>query len=285
MMREEINRDKSHVCLEAALLDREFYTRKQLTQDLKTKQELKISAKCEQAMRNGHEQKKKNKENQFLADLLNHHREFFDFHRKKHVTIIQAMIKKNVLGGKSYLEMVDRQEQFKKDKNDKERLKALKENNIEIYIDLLNNTKNDRLLKILQQTDTFLRQLGGKVLIQKGENTENGENLITDEQQTNYNVAESLKNSSKMYYQLTHTIQEEIKQQPKGLEGGLLTSYQLIGLQWLISLYNNNLHGILADEMGLGKTIQTIALFQYLIDNKNNYGPFLVVVPLSTLSN
>ena len=85
MMREEVNRDKSHGCLEVALLDREFYTRKQVTQDLKSKQELKIAAKCEQAMRNGHEQKKKNKENQFLADLLNHHREFFDFHRKKHV--------------------------------------------------------------------------------------------------------------------------------------------------------------------------------------------------------
>ena len=284
-MKEEINRDKSHVCLEAALLDREFYTRKQLTQDLKTKQELKMAAKCEQAMRNGHEQKKKNKENQFLADLLNHHREFFDFHRKKHVFYIQAFIKRNMVGGKSYLEMVDRQEQFKKEKNDKERLKALKDNNIEIYIDLLNNTKNDRLLNILEQTDTFLRQLGAKVLIQKGEGNENDDSLLADEHTGAYNVAESLRTSSKMYYQLTHTIHEEIKQQPKSLEGGILTSYQLIGLQWLISLYNNNLHGILADEMGLGKTIQTIALFQYLIDNKNNFGPFLVVVPLSTLSN
>lgn len=195
------------------------------------------------------------------------------------------MIKRNVLGGKGYLEMVDRQEQFKREKNDKERLKALKENNIEIYIDLLNNTKNDRLLKILEQTDTFLRQLGAKVLVQKGESNENGENLLPEAQQGAYNVAESLKVSSKMYYQITHTIQEDIKLQPKGLEGGSLTSYQLIGLQWLISLYNNNLHGILADEMGLGKTIQTIALFQYLIENKNNFGPFLVVVPLSTLSN
>ena len=190
-----------------------------------------------------------------------------------------------MVGGKSYLEMVDRQEQFKKEKNDKERLKALKDNNIEIYIDLLNNTKNDRLLNILEQTDTFLRQLGAKVLIQKGEGNENDDSLLADEHTGAYNVAESLRTSSKMYYQLTHTIHEEIKQQPKSLEGGILTSYQLIGLQWLISLYNNNLHGILADEMGLGKTIQTIALFQYLIDNKNNFGPFLVVVPLSTLSN
>jgi SNF2 family DNA or RNA helicase len=29
----------------------------------------------------------------------------------------------------------------------------------------------------------------------------------------------------------------------------------MFGLNWMISLYNNNLNGILADEMGLGKTI------------------------------
>ena len=53
----------------------------------------------------------------------------------------------------------------------------------------------------------------------------------------------------------------------------------------MVSLYNNRLNGILADEMGLGKTIQTIALFSYIMENKKNYGPFLVVVPLTTLSN
>ena len=53
----------------------------------------------------------------------------------------------------------------------------------------------------------------------------------------------------------------------------------------MVSLYNNNLNGILADEMGLGKTIQTISLFAYLIGNKGNEGPFLVVVPLVTIHN
>lgn len=57
------------------------------------------------------------------------------------------------------------------------------------------------------------------------------------------------------------------------------------GLEWLVSLYNNNLNGILADEMGLGKTIQTIALLTYLIENKKNNGPYLIIVPLSTISN
>ena len=57
------------------------------------------------------------------------------------------------------------------------------------------------------------------------------------------------------------------------------------GLNWMVSLYNNNLNGILADEMGLGKTIQTISLFTYLIESKGCDGPFLVVVPLTTISN
>lgn len=43
--------------------------------------------------------------------------------------------------------------------------------------------------------------------------------------------------------------------QPSILKGGLLRDYQLDGLNWMISLYEQGLNGILADEMGLGKTI------------------------------
>jgi ATP-dependent DNA helicase len=35
--------------------------------------------------------------------------------------------------------------------------------------------------------------------------------------------------------------------------GAKLRDYQLAGVQWMISLYENGLNGILADEMGLGK--------------------------------
>lgn len=56
---------------------------------------------------------------------------------------------------------------------------------------------------------------------------------------------------------------------------------QVQGLEWMVSLYNNNLNGILADEMGLGKTIQTIALITYLMEYKRINGPFLIIVPLS----
>jgi SNF2 family DNA or RNA helicase len=62
--------------------------------------------------------------------------------------------------------------------------------------------------------------------------------------------------SSRQYYTIAHSIQEKIIEQPEMLKGGKLKSYQLTGVQWLLSLYNNKLNGILADEMGLGKTIQ-----------------------------
>ncbi|KAJ3222338.1 hypothetical protein HK099_002440 [Clydaea vesicula] len=73
--------------------------------------------------------------------------------------------------------------------------------------------------------------------------------------------------------------------QPKYMKGGTLRSYQLEGVNWMAYLWHQNDNGILADEMGLGKTIQTISFLQYLFNTINLYGPFLVVVPLSTLSN
>jgi len=91
--------------------------------------------------------------------------------------------------------------------------------------------------------------------------------------------------SRELHYSIAHGVQETITQQPTLLSGGQLKEYQMGGLQWLVSLYNNNLNGILADEMGLGKTVQTIALLCYLMEHKKDNGPFMIIVPLSTMSN
>ncbi|XP_045151784.1 probable global transcription activator SNF2L1 isoform X2 [Echinops telfairi] len=72
---------------------------------------------------------------------------------------------------------------------------------------------------------------------------------------------------------------------PSYVKGGPLRDYQIRGLNWLISLYENGVNGILADEMGLGKTLQTIALLGYLKHYRNLLGPHLVLVPKSTLHN
>lgn len=64
-----------------------------------------------------------------------------------------------------------------------------------------------------------------------------------------------------------------------------MRDYQIRGLNWLIGLGLSNTNGILADEMGLGKTLQTISLLGYVKHYRGKSGPFLVIVPKSTLSN
>ncbi|GMH28344.1 hypothetical protein Nepgr_030187 [Nepenthes gracilis] len=78
---------------------------------------------------------------------------------------------------------------------------------------------------------------------------------------------------------VTSTVQTPV------LFRGLLKEYQLKGLQWLVNCYEQGLNGILADEMGLGKTIQAMAFLAHLAEDKNIWGPFLVVAPASVLNN
>ncbi|XP_032906024.1 chromodomain-helicase-DNA-binding protein 2 isoform X7 [Amblyraja radiata] len=78
-----------------------------------------------------------------------------------------------------------------------------------------------------------------------------------------------------------------LKTQPSyiGSEGLELRDYQLEGVNWLAHSWCKCNSVILADEMGLGKTIQTISFLSNLFNQLTLYGPFLLVVPLSTLSS
>ncbi|KAF7224485.1 chromodomain-helicase-DNA-binding protein 2 isoform X3 [Nothobranchius furzeri] len=78
-----------------------------------------------------------------------------------------------------------------------------------------------------------------------------------------------------------------LKTQPSyiGDENLELRDYQLDGLNWLAHSWCRCNSVILADEMGLGKTIQTISFLSYLFHQHQLYGPFLLVVPLSTLTS
>ncbi|KAJ3508067.1 hypothetical protein NMY22_g16731 [Coprinellus aureogranulatus] len=66
--------------------------------------------------------------------------------------------------------------------------------------------------------------------------------------------------------------------------GGQLKDFQLTGLNWLAYIWHKGENGILADEMGLGKTVQTVSFLSYLFHQMQQYGPFLVIVPLSTIT-
>ncbi|KAK6455713.1 SNF2 family N-terminal domain-containing protein [Scheffersomyces xylosifermentans] len=177
----------------------------------------------------------------------------------------------------------EKEESKKLERTAKQRLQALKANDEEAYIKLLDQTKDHRITHLLKQTNTFLDSLAQQVRAQQAEHDigeiEEIETKEVEEEDTVDELREKID-----YYQVAHRIKEDVTEQPTILVGGKLKEYQLKGLQWMVSLYNNKLNGILADEMGLGKTIQSISLITYLIEKKHE-DKFLVIVPLSTITN
>lgn len=76
---------------------------------------------------------------------------------------------------------------------------------------------------------------------------------------------------------------EKLSAQPSFIKNGELRDFQLTGVNWMAFLWSRNENGILADEMGLGKTVQTVSFLSWLIYARKQCGPFIVVVPLSTI--
>ena len=281
------------VLFEKTLLDRKTYKRA-ITD--RTKKDQKINDRFEQQLRHGYDIRKKNKHRDFINDVLQLQKEFYEYYKDK-----KNKQRKRALMVKTFIDVREKRDIQAKEKSDRDRLKFLKDNDIDRYVKLLKEAKNTRLLDFMGQTSAFIKEIEDKVAIQKEANkeikevTKNDDNvdINPDANNTNNNLkfntdehnTQESNNKEKNYYSTAHTIIEDIVKQPTTLIGGTLKSYQLAGLRWMVSLYNNNLNGILADEMGLGKTIQTISLLTYIVEYKKNNGPFLIVVPLSTVSN
>ena len=241
-------------------------------------------------------QRKQDARSSHNRDLVSWSRQFKDAH-----TAAAARQRRVHRSAVSFHTHREREEKRKAIEAEKHRIHALKNNDEAAYMKLLENTKNDRLLTLVRETDSALEMLGAKIRAHKAEaetsfERQSGTQRLVGvdasadtgetEQEVQYkDVHPDLLKTKQAYYQVTHTVVEPVTEQPPSLVGGELKEYQIKGLEWLVSLYNNGLNGILADEMGLGKTIQTIALLCHLMDSKGNTGPFLVVVPNSTLPN
>ncbi|KAI5970402.1 snf21 [Candida margitis] len=198
----------------------------------------------------------------------------------------------------NFHQITEKEESKKLEKNAKSRLQALKANDEEAYLKLLDETKDHRITHLLKQTNQFLDSLTEQVRAQQDEADGNlgtprsasPEVMATTAAITEDGSGGVLVNSKDElrektdYYEVAHKVKEKIVEQPTILVGGKLKEYQIKGLEWMVSLYNNHLNGILADEMGLGKTIQSISLITYLIEKKHE-SKFLVIVPLSTITN
>ncbi|CAI9106540.1 OLC1v1005724C1 [Oldenlandia corymbosa var. corymbosa] len=182
------------------------------------------------------------------------------------------------------------------DRIQREKINLLKINDVEGYLRMVQDAKSDRVKQLLKETEKYLQKLGSKLQDAKNmarrfetdvddskSNNMLEKNEISFENEDETDQAKHYLESNEKYYMMAHSVKENVFEQPTMLLGGKLREYQMNGLRWLVSLYNNHLNGILADEMGLGKTVQVISLLCYLMETKNDRGPFLVVVPSSVL--
>ncbi|CAL5871790.1 uncharacterized protein PFLUO_LOCUS6043 [Penicillium psychrofluorescens] len=249
--------------------------------------EARITEKLEKQQRDARETREKKKQYDQLQAILNHGAEVAN-------ATVQQRTRSQKLGRMmlQHHQFMEREEQRRVERTAKQRLQALKANDEETYLKLLGQAKDSRISHLLNQTDNFLKQLAASVRAQQRNQAQRYGDEHDDfeeeeeEEEIGGSSDEDTPGQKKIdYYAVAHRIREQVTEQPSILVGGSLKEYQLKGLQWMISLYNNNLNGILADEMGLGKTIQTISLITHIIEKKRNNGPFLVIVPLSTLTN
>ena len=119
-----------------------------------------------------------------------------------------------------------------------------------------------------QQTDIENESQDHRHAHRKSEKEEDAEFLNNDGEEDSLNVVTTHFNESPAY-----------------VKCGTMRPYQVEGLNWMISLFENGINGILADEMGLGKTLQTLSLLGYLKFYRSIPGAHLLIVPKSTLQN
>ncbi|KAL9940421.1 hypothetical protein V8E36_001126 [Tilletia maclaganii] len=280
-------------------LDRTAYRRfkKQTLRDARMTEQLERKQRAER------EKRVQSKHHEYLQSICNHGQNLLAAQRG-----VQSLAQRI---GKAVLKLhtdTEKEEQRRIERIAKERLNALKADDEEAYLKLIDTAKDTRIAHLVKQTDAYLEGLAQAVQAQQNDDV-HAEAIaaervglgpppedITANQQIGIAVDETMFGARKDddvaddkgkvdYYSVAHRISEMVTEQPSILVGGKLKEYQLKGLQWMVSLFNNRLNGILADEMGLGKTIQTISLVTFLIERKRQPGPYLVIVPLSTLTN
>ena len=149
------------------------------------------------------------------------------------------------------------------------------ENEARKNVNSLINQQKQKAAEFDKNINVIRKTLGGEeVIIQKPvEEKDEKDNNNENDMQIERLDKPMINNSSSQLIEVPKSFMGDLKE------------YQLKGLRWLDNLFEQGINGILADEMGLGKTIQAIAFLAHLSEDKNNWGPFLVIAPNATLYN
>lgn len=216
-----------------------------------TLRDARMTEQAERRQRVDRERRAKHKHVEQLGVICTHGREVIS-------TCRQAQDRVTRLGRAviSFHAYTEKEEQKRIERISKERLKALKADDEEAYMKLIDTAKDTRITHLIRQTDTYLDSLAQAVRAQQDEHGGVELDFETEDGPTNEAtfgaqvLEDAAEDKAKVdYYAVAHRISERITKQPSLLIGGTLKDYQVKGLQWMVSLYNNKLNGILADEM------------------------------------
>lgn len=236
-----------------------------------TLRDARQTEQLERKQRVDREKRSRQKHMDYLMTICNHGKDLVAAHR----TASQQALKI----GRTVLKLhadTERDEARRVERVAKERLNALKADDEEAYLKLIDTAKDTRITHLIRQTDAYLEGLAQAVQAQQNDDVHadaiaaekagikppSAEEIAaqTANQEVGVAVDETMFGATRQddpaedkgkvdYYSVAHRITEHVTSQPKILVGGQLKEYQVKGLQWMVSLYNNRLNGILADEM------------------------------------
>ena len=216
-----------------------------------TLRDARMTEQAERRQRVDRERRAKHKHVEQLGVICTHGRELISTGRQAQDRVTR--LGRAILNFHAYTE---KEEQKRIERISKERLKALKADDEEAYMKLIDTAKDTRITHLIRQTDTYLDSLAQAVMAQQNEHGGLEVDFETEDGPTNEATfgaqvqEDAVPDGTKVdYYAVAHRISERVTKQPSLLIGGTLKDYQLKGLQWMVSLYNNKLNGILADEM------------------------------------
>jgi ATP-dependent helicase STH1/SNF2 len=124
--------------------------------------EARQTEKQEKSNRAERDKKERQKHLDYLAHILTHGRELVSFHRT--LAGKASRLGSNVV---RFHANAAKEEEKRLQRISEERLKALKENDEEAYLKLIDKTKDKRITHLLSQTNQFLETLTNAVTIQK----------------------------------------------------------------------------------------------------------------------
>lgn len=227
-----------------------------------TLRDTRMTEQAERKQRVDRERRAKQKHVEQLSIICKHGESQIAENRAKQARILR--LGKGVL---SFHAHTEREEQKRIERLAKERLKALKADDEVAYMKLIDTAKDTRITHLLRQTDAYLDSLAQAVMEQQKDDPHNmNSHIVAPFEVEEGPTSEATFGAKKMadddenggggedkskldYYAVAHKVKEKVSKQPSLLIGGTLKEYQLKGLQWMVSLYNNKLNGILADEM------------------------------------